>query len=1046
MPCRMLFSRQDLAASLFFTVAFCAALPTGAASPTVPVSSHAPLQKNLKPSWIKALFERGSPSTYTGGDLTYIGMPVGGVCAGQVYLGGDGKLWLWDIFNRYTHGLCNMGSSGRTYVNPLKPVSPFDQGFALIVHTPEGTQVRTLDKNGFSDITFLGQYPVGEVTYRDPDCPVTVHLTAFSPFIPLNLEDSSLPAVCLVWRLTNHSPITLTCGLVGWLQNPVCLYSAARRPVDHRNYVARRHDMTFVFFEAVAPTAKKPPVLRPDIVFEDFESPTYGGWTTTGTAFGDGPIEQAAMPRYQGNVGCHGKRLVNSHNTRNGEDVRAGDAHIGTLTSPPFTIRRRYIRFLVGGGAHSGKTCVNLVVDGKVVRTVTGKNDNRMSLAWFDVRAYEGKRAKLVVVDNHRGSWGNIGIDYIVFTDKGPDQVLPLQEESDFGSMAFALLDPLPSDTARARADLPIKKLPERTEPVEAVAPSGVKLCGEVTRRWTLRPGEERTAVFVIAWYFPNLKLPPFKQKKLGRWYATKFSSAQAVVSYISRNWRRLSRTTMLWRDTWYGGTLPCWFLERTFANTSTLATSTVYRFENGRFYGWEGVGCCAGTCTHVWHYAQAVARLFPELERDLRERVDFGLAFDPSSGMIRFRGEFSRGPAVDGQAGCVLRAYREHLMSPDRSFLKRLWPRIKKAVLYLIKTWDPNGDGILEGAQHNTLDAAWYGKIPHLSSMYLAALRAAEEMAEEIGDIPFADRCRGIRVPGAERFVRELFNGEYFVQILDPKHADAPGVGSGCHIDQVLGQSWAFQVGLGRILPAREVRSALASLWKYNFTPDVGLYKPVFMPGRPFALPGEAGLLMCTWPKGGLRPAWAKHWQFKYFNECMTGFEYQVAAHMIREGMVKEGLAICRAVHERYHPSKRNPYNEIECGDHYARAMASYGVFIAACGFRCNGPRGFLAFAPRIRPENFKAAFTAAEGWGTISQERLPDRQRNRIEVKWGCLRLRELAFEVPEGRTIKGVSVAAAAVPVEASFDQEGNKVSVKLKNEVILKAGEALTVLLR
>src|SRR5262249_18635877 len=149
-----------------------------------------------------------------------------------------------------------------------------------------------------------------------------------------------------------------------------------------------------------------------------------------------------------------------------------------------------------------------------------------------------------------------------------------------------------------------------------------------------------------------------------------------------------------------------------------------------------------------------------------------------------------------------------------------------------------------------------------------------------------------------------------------------------GCEIDQVFGQHWAFQVGLGRIMNRDNVLSALWSLWKYNFTPDVGPYRSVHKEGRWYAMPGEAGVLMNTHPKGK-EPEFAKDTNAGfagYFNECMTGFEYQVAGHMLWEGLVQEGLAVTRAVHDRYQPARRNPFNEIECGDHYARAMASYG------------------------------------------------------------------------------------------------------------------------
>ena len=233
------------------------------------------------------------------------------------------------------------------------------------------------------------------------------------------------------------------------------------------------------------------------------------------------------------------------------------------------------------------------------------------------------------------------------------------------------------------------------------------------------RTGQAAAVTFVLAWHFPNLKLKEVKDG--GRHYAARFSSAADVAAYLAGNLDRLSRQTRLWHDTWYDSTLPYWFLDRTFANTSTLATSTCHRFKTGRFYGWEGVGCCEGTCTHVWHYAQAVARLFPELERDLRRRTDFGTAIDPARGVIRYRGERD-GMAVDGQAGCILRAYREHQMSASDAFLKAIWPKVKLAMLALVRM--DGGKGLIEGSQWNTLDAAWFGEIAWLSGMYVAALR----------------------------------------------------------------------------------------------------------------------------------------------------------------------------------------------------------------------------------------------------------------------------------------------------------------------------------
>ena len=479
------------------------------------------------------------------------------------------------------------------------------------------------------------------------------------------------------------------------------------------------------------------------------------------------------------------------------------------------------------------------------------------------------------------------------------------------------------------------------------------------------------------------------------------------------------------------------------------------YRFENGQFWAWEGVGCCPGTCTHVWHYAQAVGRLFPALERDLRERTDYGRAFRESDGFIDFRGGQAGRDATDGQAGIVLRTYREHQVSGDKDFLGRVWPKCKRALEFLIAqdARDGKPDGIPFGEQHNTLDAEWFGKVPVLVSLYLAALRAGEAMAEVMGDQAAEHRYRQIYDRGRKN-IRWLFEEEFgfFVQEEDVNHLDAIGIGDGCYIDQVIGQWWAFNLGLGRLYDGEWIRSALNRLWEYNFCPDMGRLRDSIasasLRGRPYALAGDAGLVMCTWPKGGRRDDWERHWQYGYFNECMTGFEYEAAGHMIWESkwdasLLEKGLAVTRAIHDRYHGSMRNPFNEIECSDHYARAMASYGVFLAACGFEYNGPRRHLGFAPRMNPDSFEAAFTAAEGWGTLAQQRAPGKQTQTVSVHWGNLDLETLTLECDDSHLPTRSTVRMNDKLFDSQLEVDGTRVIVNLSQSVTVAAGGSLVV---
>lgn len=152
---------------------------------------------------------------------------------------------------------------------------------------------------------------------------------------------------------------------------------------------------------------------RPDIVIEDFEGSNYGAWTVTGTASGNGPAH-GTLPNQMPVDGFQGNGLASSYH--------GGDDSIGTLTSPPFKIERRYLQFLIGGGGWDGKTCMNLLLDGKVVRTATGPNtqpggSEHLQPAQWDVIDLAGKDVVLQIVDDATGGWGHISVDQIVQSD-----------------------------------------------------------------------------------------------------------------------------------------------------------------------------------------------------------------------------------------------------------------------------------------------------------------------------------------------------------------------------------------------------------------------------------------------------------------------------------------------------------------------------------------------------------------------------------------------------------------------------------------------------
>lgn len=457
--------------------------------------------------------------------------------------------------------------------------------------------------------------------------------------------------------------------------------------------------------------------------------------------------------------------------------------------------------------------------------------------------------------------------------------------------------------------------------------------------------------------------------------------------------------------------------------------------WKNGRYWAFEGVTCCVGTCTHVYNYVQTVARLFPELERNMREQQDLkpGVGLEPS-GLVGFRHDGKY--AADGQCGTILKVYREHQMSADDSFLKRNWANTRLALDYAIGQ-DGDDNGIMEGSQHNTYDVNFFGPNTFVGALYLAALRAGEEMAREIGDNDYADKLRMIFESGKKYTEEKLWNGEYFFQDVNLQEHDHHQYAKGCLSDQLFGQNWAHQLNLGYVYDPAKVRRGLQSVWEYNWAPDLGPYNDVYPAQRIFAEAAEAGLFNCTWPH-------TEHLEnaVLYRDEVWSGVEYQVASHMIYEDMMTEGLAMCRAVHDRYTPSRRNPYNEIECSDYYSRAMASWGMLLAVSGFQYHGPKGEMAFAPRLSREDFRSVFNGAEGWGTFEQKDADAGREWTLAVKHGQLKLNTLQLPGDKGSAKIDIQLDGRDL-TGASHAVKDGKLQISLPADTVIAEDQELKI---
>jgi len=959
-------------------------------------SHYVPLQKNLSQQW-KVNLRTDERKGYKGKELLTIGMPCGGIAAGQLYVRGDGTLANWWIANNaYNTGygvshLLNFNTALGTWqvcYQTFEPFSYIDQGFSVTVKDKKQTLTRKLNKTDFDDISFTGEYPIASINYssRSEPLPVEINAEVFSPFIPLNAKESATPATIIKYKLKNLSNKPLSVTLTGWLQNPVCLEIKDEINANSRIRVLHNKGFTSVLSDII-----KGPDSNDDNqiieIFESFESGSFEKWTVTGTAFGPAPVNKS-LSGQQSASGFLGSFYVNSFHD--------GDKSIGKMTSPLFTIDQDFINFRIGGGSHKGKTCVNLVVNNKIVRTETGSESEDLEYKSWDVKDLIGKQGYLEIVDNAVAGWGHVTIDQLLFSNMSDIREKYFPEMHPYnGNIALSVL----FDNAFADADYlgDTDNIPE----LSAERKTGEKITGSVGTTVNLKPGESREIYFLLTWYFPNRpmnygtggnwnKRIPVKGTIIGNMYSNWYNSSIDVASWLYNNLDRLTTETYNFHKSYYeDSSLPYWLKQRIMMSVSTLASETCQWWATDKFWAWEGVGSCVGTCTHVWNYEQALARLFPELERNIREKTDFGTSFR-DDGAIYARNGWG-GILIDGHAGAILKAYREHLISKDNIFLSRNWNKIKKATEYLIRE-DVNEDGLIEKKQSNTYDIAFFGANTYVGGLYLSALKAASEMARIMNDTSFLSKCTRIFESGKRLTVEKLWNGEYFVQDVDLTKHPKFQYATGCLSDQLFGQTWAHLNNLGYIYPRDKVKTAMESVWKYNWAPDVEVQNKNYPPERIYADPGEAGLLICTWPK-------SKHMGedgVRYRDEVWTGIEYQVATNMIYEGMIDEGLSIIKAVHERYSPEKHNPWNEIECGDHYARALASWGVLIALEDFFYDGPEKGIKFAPKVQQSNFNGFFTAAEGWGNIEQTRNDKSQVNTLSVTYGNIHLKSITVEL--------------------------------------------------
>ncbi len=862
--------------------------------------------------------------TYSDAQLRNIAFPIGGIGTGNFSVSGNGSLLDWEIFHRPNKGslmpntffsLWTRTASGKVDARVLEsrqdlPLIGDTIGYDFYGH---GHGIRRETGIGLRHVkktTFRGEYPFAWVDFEDKHLPVEVSMMAYNPLIPLNVEDSGIPAGIIEFTITNHSAEAVELSLAGNLYNSV-------------------------------------------------------GYR------GHGPFNAMLNAQYVGS----GERNVNQF-------VSAGGVNAINMTSEVYTPDKPF------GGTMALATPWQSV----------SYTSAWLRAGWYDALQY---------------FWDEFSV-----SGRLTDRVYAEPTAKNY------------SDTA------------------------------SLALHASVAPGQTVRLPFYITWHFPNF----IKYWKRGfggereedppMWrvpYANRFRDALSVAQHLAANEGTLRQQTEAFHRDLFSSTVPAPALDAISSQISTLKTNVVTLLEDGTLYGWEGVhstgGSCEGSCEHVWNYALTHAYLYPSLERSMRYNDYTYNQWD--DGRMSFRLMLPLGvprldyhPAADGQMGGIIQMYRDWKLSGDTDWLRSLWPNVRAALDYAGKFWDYNRDGVMEGLQHNTYDIEFYGPNSMMEGWYLGALRCGVLMAEGVGDTASAARYRDLADRGAKWMDENLFNGEYYDQHVDPSAVEhsptsteisAGGqrvgnpkyqYGAGCLSDQLVGAWLARGAGVDTGLDQTKVRKSLESIFRYNFRENLEDHDNA---QRIYAVEDEPGLLLCTWPRGQ-RP----DLPFVYSDEVWTGIEYQVAGHLIYEGMVEEGLKIVAGVRARYTGERRNPWSELECGNHYSRAMASWSVLLALSGFDVDMTTGYLAFAPAVKDQPFQTFWSTGTGWGTYRQ----DGGTASLTLDYGTLPLRSWRVGAKVSTvTLGGKTVAATVTP-------DGDGTLLTFAAPVTLNVGDILS----
>jgi len=548
----------------------------------------------------------------------------------------------------------------------------------------------------------------------------------------------------------------------------------------------------------------------------------------------------------------------------------------------------------------------------------------------------------------------------------------------------------------------------------------------------------------------------------VGHVYENWFNNSLEVTEYLIQNRSELLRKSSLMPTELMHSSLPERFKLSLLDQLNTLTKSTHF-IKNGRVGLQEGHGCCAFNTVDVDHYSSyAMATLFPELRKKILE-MQTALAH-PENGKIHhgLPGTVEEIPSGGGanqgysrwDVCCqyTLQVYRDTKWAGDIETMKGCWPTVKRA-MELIATLDFYQVGLpyIEGGI--TYDH-WHmkGVVTYMAGVYLAALRAMEDMADILGDLEARTWARKHFEKGRKNFEELLWNGEQYILFYgrrspdwnpedeargEPKHfepkeppkefcgpcCDRPKPymelqDTGMMTDLLNGNATAGVMGLGTFLNVSRVKKQL------KMTVDKNMQEE------------NMCVVNGSYPDGHF----LDEWPFAQWQTPWTGSEYFLALQLYIAGMIKEGDKVIDIVYER-HVKEGMRFDHAECNNHYARPLCIWGAYAARLGLDYDGYRNVFTLKPPSSQKNYDGALITAVATGHLQFSRTATSASTHITVKDGSLPVCEIVLGVSFKPNTVEISINEQ--PIAANVDSKRGETRIALSEPYVVTEGMVCTI---